>query len=97
MSLTLCPKVNLGSSHFAKSGIHRRFLEIAMEKNLHRHLDFMNANKHDILTQPAVSAAVTLLAPSAMEKKYYAFPNTMQSLILIKKLYSSFIIMFLIH
>lgn len=30
----LCPKVNLGSSHFAKSSTHRQFfLEIALEKN----------------------------------------------------------------
>lgn len=43
MSPTLCPNVKLTSSHFAKSGIHRRFfLEIAMENNSYRHLDYTN-------------------------------------------------------
>lgn len=41
--LTLYSNVKLTSSHFAKSGIHRRFfLEIAMENNSYRHLDYTN-------------------------------------------------------
>lgn len=63
----LCPKVNLGSSHFAKSSIDRQFfLEIALEKNSYW---FYECSKCGILTQPAVTAAVTLLTLSPMEKK----------------------------